>query len=77
MPAVRFGVTLAFQPPESLRALAIRAEALGFDSIHSRRGASPPLRTSPQEEVARAKPALGALRSDRGGTATQDGTPDA
>jgi probable F420-dependent oxidoreductase len=31
----RFGVTLAFQAPESLRALAIRAEALGFDSIWS------------------------------------------
>ncbi len=30
---VRFGVTLAFQPPDRLRDLATRAEALGFDSV--------------------------------------------
>jgi probable F420-dependent oxidoreductase len=32
-PAVRFGVSLALQPAEALRALAVRIEALGFDSI--------------------------------------------
>jgi probable F420-dependent oxidoreductase len=33
MPEIRFGVSLGIQPPESLRALATRAEALGYDSI--------------------------------------------
>lgn len=33
MAVVRFGVTLGLQPPETLRALATRIEALGFDSI--------------------------------------------
>jgi probable F420-dependent oxidoreductase len=30
---VRFGVSLGFQPPDRLRALAARIEALGYDSI--------------------------------------------
>ncbi|HEV8310684.1 MAG TPA: LLM class flavin-dependent oxidoreductase [Methylomirabilota bacterium] len=33
MREVRFGVSLAIQPPETLRALATRVEALGYDSI--------------------------------------------
>jgi probable F420-dependent oxidoreductase len=33
MSDVRFGVTLAFQPPERLREQAVRAEALGYDSV--------------------------------------------
>ncbi|MBI3456548.1 MAG: LLM class flavin-dependent oxidoreductase [Candidatus Rokubacteria bacterium] len=32
-PEVRFGVTLPIQPPENLRALATRIEALGLDSV--------------------------------------------
>src|SRR5437867_4738994 len=35
MAEVRFGVSLGLQSPESLRALATRAEALGYDSIWS------------------------------------------
>jgi probable F420-dependent oxidoreductase len=33
MPDVRFGVSLAFAPPDTVRALATRIEALGYDSI--------------------------------------------
>jgi len=35
MPDLRFGVTLGIQPPDTLRALAARIEALGYDSIWS------------------------------------------
>jgi probable F420-dependent oxidoreductase len=35
MREVRFGVTLGIQPPDTLRALAARIEALGYDSIWS------------------------------------------
>jgi probable F420-dependent oxidoreductase len=33
MPDVRFGVSLAFAPPDTVRKLATRIEALGYDSI--------------------------------------------
>jgi probable F420-dependent oxidoreductase len=33
MPDVRFGVSLAFAPPDTVRGLAARIEALGYDSI--------------------------------------------
>src|SRR5262249_42794297 len=33
MSEVRFGVSLAFAPPDTVRALAARIEALGYDSI--------------------------------------------
>src|SRR5262249_35182168 len=33
VPGVRFGVSLAFAPPDTVRTLAARIEALGYDSI--------------------------------------------
>src|SRR5439155_11340186 len=57
-------------PPESVRLLSSQNGRRLYDNT-ARRGASPPFRTSPQEPVAPAKPALESVDSCRGSVLRQ------